>query len=207
MIDAAAIRAGRMRSDPFRWTTLGSVVPGDAAADLARTFPADGFVESARDGETKSYQLAARPIASQATLPEPWSLLVQGLRSDDYRVALEQLSGVSLAGVEPELTLWRYGPGCWLSPHVDKPDKILTHLFYFNPGWQRDWGGCLRILRSSEIDDVVDEVVPLAGESVVLVRSDASWHAVLPVGVERAGRRVRTSLTAIFSRGPSGGAC
>jgi len=59
-------------------------------------------------------------------------------------------------------------------------------------------GGCLTILRSSNVTSHVFQVAPLAGNSVVLVRSGKSWHAVSPVVTRR--RRSRRSLAVSFHR-------
>lgn len=203
-IDCGAIRATRMRHDPFAWAPVPGVVDKNAAGGLVDTFPEDGFLESARAASDKSYQLASRQVLPRGfdvdddPLPEPWPQLIEALRSDEYRRGMEELSGLSLADKRLELSLWRFGPGCWLSPHRDKPAKILTHVLYFNVDWERSWGGCLQILRSENASDVAAEVVPVPGESVVVVRSESSWHAVSRVRTEIAGARVRRSLTAIF---------
>jgi Rps23 Pro-64 3,4-dihydroxylase Tpa1-like proline 4-hydroxylase len=79
---------------------------------------------------------------------------------------------------------------------VDLKDKIVTHVFYFNRAWDKTDGGCLTILRSPSMADVVADVAPLLGNSSVLVRSDKSWHAVSRV-VEGC-RRSRRSMTVTF---------
>jgi len=47
--------------------------------------------------------------------------------------------------------------------------------------WKQEWSGALRILCSSDIDDCAREVLPRAGVSVIMVRTDLSWHAVSAV--------------------------
>ena len=61
-----------------------------------------------------------------------------------------------------------YGPGAWLGPHLDLKDKIVTHVLYFNQTWNQADGGCLNILNSAEMNDIVATVRPIVGNSSVL---------------------------------------
>lgn len=74
----------------------------------------------------------------------------------------------------------------------------MTHVFYFNENWDPKNGGCLNILRSSDISDSIAESPPIVGNSAVVVRADNSWHAVTPVtnGVHTS----RRSMNVIFYR-------
>jgi hypothetical protein len=47
--------------------------------------------------------------------------------------------------------------------------------------WPDDAGGRLLIHSRKDVTGVHAQVVPLAGTSVVVVRSDNSWHSVEPV--------------------------
>jgi SM-20-related protein len=49
--------------------------------------------------------------------------------------------------------------------------------------------GWLSILRSSDPGDEVGRVAPLLGSAAILVRSERSWHQVLPVRRPRSGYR------------------
>jgi hypothetical protein len=49
------------------------------------------------------------------------------------------------------------------------------------------------------MDDIADVVTPIPAISVVIVRSERSWHAVAPV-TANAGSTVRLSVTATFRR-------
>jgi len=95
-----------------------------------------------------------------------------------------------------EINAIRYSPGAWLGPHLDLKEKIVTHILYFNDAWRREDGGCLRILRSADPSDVAMEVLPVVGNSAVVVRSDKSWHAVSRVADGCA--RSRRSVNVIF---------
>ncbi len=131
-------------------------------------------------------------------LSAEWRELGQQLASPAHREALGSLIGLDLSDAPFEANLFHYGPRYLLEPHCDLPDKIVTHVLYFNEAWDPADGGCLRILRSSNSDDLATEVTPLVGSSVVLVRSESSWHGVPAVrpGVAQS----RRSLTATFCR-------
>jgi Rps23 Pro-64 3,4-dihydroxylase Tpa1-like proline 4-hydroxylase len=79
-------------------------------------------------------------------------------------------------------------------------DKIVTHVFYFNKFWRKDDGGCLSILRSSDMFDEFASVSPIIGSSVVLLRSEKSWHSVSRVA--KNCRRSRRSMTVTFGLRP-----
>ena len=154
------------------------------------------------DGE-KHYEYEARALihlGEAATLFDglspAWQRLASDLLSPAYRQAMSRLTGQNLMTAPIEAYVCHYGPGAWLGPHLDLKDKIVTHVFYFNESWDVANGGCLRILRSSDIADVVAQISPVVGNSSVLVRSDKSWHAVSPVA--RGCRDSRRSMNVIF---------
>jgi Rps23 Pro-64 3,4-dihydroxylase Tpa1-like proline 4-hydroxylase len=97
-----------------------------------------------------------------------------------------------------EVNAFHYGPGCSLGAHRDLPEKIVTHVLYFNHSWNPQDGGCLRILRSSDVCDAAAEVLPITGNSAVIVRSETSWHAVSHVVNNAASSR--RSVTVTFFR-------
>jgi hypothetical protein len=178
--------------------------PNDAAA-LAANFPTDHYrVVNGRD--EKAYRYDARPFIglgmSEVRFPErlspEWRALGADLSSAAYRRALGELVGLDLEDLPAEVNLFHYGPRSLLDPHPDLPDKVVTHVLYFNDSWDRADGGCLRILRSSNAEDFAKEILPLVGSSAVIVRSDNSWHAVPAVrpDVDRS----RRSMTVTFYR-------
>jgi len=107
--------------------------------------------------------------------------LAADLLSDHYREALAQLVGASLDGALMEASIWRWDADAHLGPHRDLAEKIVTQVFYLSSNWDPEWGGCLRILRSSDAEDVAAELPPTNGMASVLVRSESSWHAVSEV--------------------------
>jgi hypothetical protein len=112
--------------------------------------------------------------------------------------AMSRLTGIDLSKLRMEVNAFHYGPGAWRGPHVDLPNKIVTHVLYFNPSWNIADGGCLKILRSGDMNDSACVVPPIVGSSAVLVHSDKSWHAVSRV--DRDCEESRRSITVTFYR-------
>jgi Rps23 Pro-64 3,4-dihydroxylase Tpa1-like proline 4-hydroxylase len=108
------------------------------------------------------------------------------------------LTGCDLTRAPMEVNVFHYGPGAQLGPHPDLPDKIVTHVLYFNRSWNPADGGCLSILRSANPLDLAAEIVPVVGNSAIIVRSDKSWHAVSRVVSDSASSR--RSVTVTFYR-------
>jgi Rps23 Pro-64 3,4-dihydroxylase Tpa1-like proline 4-hydroxylase len=95
-----------------------------------------------------------------------------------------------------EINVVHYGPGAWLGPHVDLKEKVVTHVLYFNEAWDPQLGGCLNILKSSDPGDVHATIPPVVGNSVLLVRSNHSWHSVSRVAAQC--QTSRRSVNVIF---------
>ena len=129
-------------------------------------------------------------------LSPAWRALVRDLLSPEYRSALAQITGRDLTLALMEINAVHYGPGAWLGPHLDLKEKMITHVLYFNARWDLHHGGCLNILRSANPDDVSARILPVLGNSALLVRSNQSWHSVSRVVKEC--KTSRRSVNVIF---------
>jgi Rps23 Pro-64 3,4-dihydroxylase Tpa1-like proline 4-hydroxylase len=142
--------------------------------------------------------MGADTITNPDDLSEAWRTLALDLLSPEYRAAMTTLTGCDLTEAPMEVNVFHYGPGGSMDAHRDLPEKIVTHVLYFNRSWNATDGGCLRILRSSDPSDMVAEIPPLAGYSSVIIRSENSWHAVSRVASDAAISR--RSVTVTFYR-------
>jgi hypothetical protein len=186
MIDLTKITPRALSVEPYKWAFIsGLFSPADGEA-LVKDFPRDHFkTVEGYDGE-KGYQYEARSLvamgpdtSSRAEFLSPaWRRLAEELSSPAYREAMSRLTGLKLADLPMEANVFHYGRSAWLGPHVDLEDKVVSHIFYFNAVWDESNGGCLTVLRSADMAQAVKIIPPLVGNSVVLVRSDNSWHAV-----------------------------
>ncbi len=195
-----------LETTPYRWGVVTDLFAPTVGRELIATYPSTPYrTVVGRDGE-KSYKYEARrlmglgddPPADPEDLAPIWRTLAGELCSSRYRAAMSALTGCELASAPIEINVFHYGPGSWLGPHVDLADKLVTHVLYFNAAWEPCDGGCLRILRSSQVDDVVAELSPVVGTSSIVVRSDRSYHAVTPVSP--LSRDTRRSATVTFYR-------
>ncbi|MFJ6569424.1 2OG-Fe(II) oxygenase [Streptomyces sp. NPDC091292] len=206
VLDLAALRRADLAARPYHWAELPDTLrgaEGRTAHRLEAEFPTRGFelTERTDGGAGKTYRTRnlpliaqGRPVAdSRSALTPLWQLLVDELAASDYREAVAEATGRPLDGCLVEARAVRYGPGYWIAPHTDRADKVVTQLWYFNSVWPAHWRGTLRILGSPDPDDVRAEVAPRQGSSVLLVRSDESWHSVTPVSSDAAEDR-RTLL-------------
>jgi SM-20-related protein len=206
MLELARISRAQLHTEPYRWAEIGELFRLADAQKLAETYPMDHFKKLAGKGGEKDYDYDARSLlrmgaatASFAgSLSPAWRNLALDLASAGYRNAMSLLIGLDLSEAPLEVNVFHFGPGSSLGPHPDLSDKLVTHVLYFNRAWQPAEGGCLQILRSASADDVAHEIVPLVGNSAVIVRADNSWHAVAPViGTSHESRR---SVTVTFYR-------
>jgi Rps23 Pro-64 3,4-dihydroxylase Tpa1-like proline 4-hydroxylase len=129
-----------------------------------------------------------------ADLSSAWLQLARELQESSYRDALALATGVDLSAARLGAAFWRYPRAGFLGPHVDEPYKLVSHVIYFSDDWSPSWGGELRIL--DDAGALHSFVTPSLGNSVVVVRSQNSWHEVAPVSSDSAS--VRKSLQVVF---------
>ena len=204
MLDLTQIARRSLETQPYSWAEIDDLFSPKDGAALAETYPGDHFKTlNAHDGE-KQYLYECRSLLGMgvdtvsypAELSGAWLKLAHDLLSPEYRTAMSLLTGYDLTSAPIEANVFHYGPGASLGPHLDLPAKRVTHVLYFNTRWNPEDGGCLSILRSGNPDDVAANILPLVGNSAVLVRSNRSWHAVQRV-VDGC-RRSRRSVTVTF---------
>jgi Rps23 Pro-64 3,4-dihydroxylase Tpa1-like proline 4-hydroxylase len=206
MLDLTQITRRKLEVQPYSWAEIdGLFAPADAAA-LAATYPRDHFkTVRGHDGE-KEYEYESRSLVGlgaatpthAAELSEAWLALALDLVSAEYRTAMSLLTGYDLSVAPVEANVFHFGAGACLGPHLDLAAKLVTHVLYFNRTWTRADGGCLSILGSNDPTDIAAEILPLVGNSSVIVRSERSWHAVSRVA--EGCCRSRRSVTVTFYR-------
>jgi len=203
LMKLAHMRHHRLETDPYRWAAITNLFNPDDAARLAATYPCDHFKLVAGYGGEKDYEYEARAligmgedvIAFPDDLSDAWRALAGDLLSPEYRAAMTALTGCDLMQAPMEANVFHYGPGHSLGAHRDLPEKLVTQVLYFNRSWNNANGGCLRILRSHDADDLVAEIPPIVGYSSVIVRSENSWHAVSRVASDSASSRRSVTVT------------
>jgi len=208
MLNCRQLEEGSLQQDPFEWAFVDRLFTTADAAAIAGSYPMDHFkTVRGNDGE-KGYEYDVRSLihmgaqsASKAEhLAPAWQQLATDLLSEEYRGAMSRLTNHDLKDLVIEANVFHYGPNDWMGPHLDLKEKVITHVLYFNDSWNPADGGCLNILRSSTPSDVHTEVPPIVGNSVVLVRSEKSWHSVSR-NVGASGRSRRSMTVTFYPRG------
>ncbi|HMJ25924.1 MAG TPA: 2OG-Fe(II) oxygenase [Pyrinomonadaceae bacterium] len=193
-----------LKTEPFRWAAIDELFSPPDAAVLADAFPHDHFKRLSHYGGDKDSEYEARSLLGMGaqTVSRPqklscaWRELASDFLSPAYRSAMSLVVGCDLSDAPLEVNVFHYPPGGVLGPHSDLPDKIVTHILFFNQVWNDKDGGVLTILRSADPQDIFTTISPVVGSSAVLVRSENSWHAVSPVA--KSCPLSRRSLTATF---------
>jgi SM-20-related protein len=106
------------------------------------------------------------------------------LQSEEMRAAFEQKFGIDLTDRPTTLTVrgrCRMKDG---KVHTDSRSKLVTVLVYLNETWDAG-GGRLRLLRSDNIDDVIEEAPPELGTMIAFINRENAWHGHLPFDGER----------------------
>jgi SM-20-related protein len=189
VLDLGVIDRAELRTKPYRWGHVGPLASAADLARLAQTVPLDTAEVRADSDGRRSWSYRVRGLVGMGgrravrphELDPVWRALADDLGGDAYRAALSRLTGVDLTDLDLEVNVFSYPTGGYQEPHPDLPEKVVTHVLWFNEGWEPAHGGCLRILRSRDEQDVDQELLPELGWSAVFVRSDHSWHSVTAV--------------------------
>lgn len=205
MLNFQSIRTTTMQTVPYNWALIENLLSTEASLELTASFPQQEFRLSEGEGygylwgkmlahsEDISSMLRSsddrwrqrmaegRLTSDLGHLSHLWRQLIEGFWTDSYRQALAEMSGLELKDCAIDIGFRRYNVGHLHRPHTDEPNKVLTHLLFFNQQWSVDWGGCLRILKDSQPESAFQDILPLSHSSVVIVRSDNSWHTVTPL--------------------------
>ena len=166
-LDAAAIAAAPLNSEPYEWAFVPSAIPSrflDEVLTDAPTIPDRG-----------SYGLPdlKRGPRFEAVLKE--------LLSDDFRHLVERKMGLDLSNNPPVIlmmgnTTGNYNEGY---AHPDSRHKIVTVIVGFTREWPYERGR-LRVLNGPDRNDYAFEFAPEFGSMLMFKVSDKSWHGFLP---------------------------
>lgn len=194
MLDFQLFKKGKVTNDPYTWAHIVPVMEEPNAKKLMETFPQKKLKDSVSNKQ--HYKLRdctcidngeLMPLASE--IDPVWHELFEDLLKQEYRNIVSKLMQTSLDNCFLKVRLCEYGAGCWMLPHTDRIDRVVTQIFYLTP-WDTKWGGTLKILYSDNINDVAQEIIPTFNTSVMFARSDTSYHAVAPVNINTCKPRL-----------------
>ncbi|MEH2084292.1 MAG: 2OG-Fe(II) oxygenase [Nostoc sp.] len=184
MLNFNSITTAIAQETPYHWAFLSNLFSFEDSLELAKSYPQSGFE---RVGD-KSKNFLVLPIVDETKdtikpykLNTLWQELINDLCTSAYRLALTSLTGLDLMNDLMYIYFFCYDPESSFPPHPDGDAIRMVQLFYFNQDWDTSWGGCLRILKDESIESLYQEIPPQLNTSVILVKSDNSWHCVTPV--------------------------
>lgn len=193
---------------PFPWWDFKEFLTPEGFETLCRDFPALELFEyhenRSRSGagqrpHNRYYLAYQRSIYHREDAPEAgivekqdlsqsWQQFLEELETSlVYRDFIKQTLNVSEFDVR---YVWHAGKtGSEVSPHLDHPKKLGTHIFYFNTSedWDPAWGGELVVLGGKLTPGVNPEfssfttstpVSNVDNHSFLFKNEDKGWHGV-----------------------------
>lgn len=208
LFDSAGFKANR----PFPWCNLQGLLTAEGFKSLYDNFPSldlfeqhSGIKRGNNQRPHNRYYLAyensiyrqedredsSKGVVKLSQLPQPWQSFIQTINTHEpYRELIKSLFDVLDYRVR---FAWHVGfNGCEVSPHVDSPDKIGTHILYFNTSddWLEDWGGAPLVLdgkqtaaRNPDYPDFTSaqSVSIIDNRSFLFKNAPDAWHGVKPL--------------------------
>jgi Rps23 Pro-64 3,4-dihydroxylase Tpa1-like proline 4-hydroxylase len=186
MLNYNGLRSLKLHQEPFRYVAHdNSILGAEYAGSLCEEFP-----EIADVGHVDSKNVA---------VSKSWKVFLDEIASSDYRLAMEQVTGLDLSCFQVGIGFRRLSKLSHGAPHCDVPRKRVTHLIYFNKEWPRDTGR-LRILRSGNLEDVQETITPLNGHGVIFRVGSKSFHGFEPIEGERKAIQINFERTSMWSK-------
>lgn len=188
VINLKKVKQLRINKLPYSYGKISGIFDPGIHSQLCAECPDIGFIYCEASGEDKTYSMHMRKLFDSrdesidaADLTPLWADFVLQLLSKEYVMSMSQHAQIDLSKCAVEINCWKYARGGWLSAHTDKPNKVISQLFYMNEFWDESWGGAFCVLNSGRNNDVHEEIFPTSNTSLVLLRSDNSWHSVAPL--------------------------
>jgi len=198
-LDLTALAQARAVTEPFDYVVVPDFITASQQSTAIENFP-------------KIEHGGSYPLSS-VDIPSPFQDLLDELDSPAFEQVIERKFNVELKG-KPKLFslrgICRNKDG---KIHTDSKEKIITVLLYINKPWTGK-GGRLRMLKSHNLNDYVDEVAPDVGTLLIFRRSDNSFHGHEPFDGKRCSiqlnwlttdnrrlfQTLRHQLSAIFKK-------
>lgn len=202
---------------PFPWCNLQGFLTESGFRKLHESFPSLALFEEHSNIERgygqrphNRYYLAyessiyhqngqQKGVVKQSELPAAWQLFLTELTTNpQYRSFMCAAFGVSDYRVR---LAWHVGfNGCEVSPHVDSPDKIGTHILYFNTSadWSENWGGSTLVLDGKQTAAQNPDYKDFTAASAIRIMDNYSflfrnqpeaWHGVEPLSCPEGSYR------------------
>ena len=171
MLDFDLLRAAPAATRPYRHFVATGVLSNADAAQVRADYPAI----------TKPGYLPLSKLESSGAFAD----LIGDLNSVELAQVLSHQLDIDLTDKPRMITVRRLSQASDGPPHTDSQSKLVTMLTYLNETWDGTSAGCIRVLNSSDLNDYLTEVSPLAGTVFAFRREAESWHGHLPFTGER----------------------
>lgn len=174
---------------------INSPIKANLLSDLENNYPPEEFFNRASGTTGKDYKFSIAEICNRNIFANDvnkfnpiWQDLLSDLFSDNYTALLSKMINIDLMHKPRSGGFYRLKQNDYVAIHLDKPHKILTQLFYFNPIWDRNFGGFLSLHNENNPDQPFLNLPPLSIYSIIILRTDNSWHSVSRVNSDTALR-------------------
>jgi len=164
------LRSATLKTEPYEYVVVPNFVRSEALAAIGPEYP-------------KIEQGGSFPLNS-LTYGKTFERFCDELQGDELRAVFEQKFDMDLTDRPTTLTVrgrCRMKDG---KVHTDSRSKLVTVLVYLNENWDQA-GGRLRLLRSDDIEDVIEEAPPELGTMIAFINRENAWHGHLPFDGER----------------------
>lgn len=177
LLDEVAIAGAELRHDPYDFAFVDQAIPlqyRDRVLADAPPIPYRG-----------SYGLPSLRYGPR------FGAAIQDLLSPRFQRLVEQKFDIDLSPYPPVIVMMGNTTGNYNEgyAHPDSKHKIITVLLGFSREWPYERGR-LRVLRSSDREDVAFEFPPEFGKMLMFRVCDHSWHGFLP----QKGQRMSLQL-------------
>jgi SM-20-related protein len=169
-LDLSLLAKARLVTEPYEYVIVPQFVKPSALSAIAPAYP-------------KIEQGGSFPLNS-LKFGETFDRFCQELQGEELRTAFEEKFDMDLTDRPTTLTVrgrCRMKDG---KVHTDSRSKLVTVLVYLNDTWDAG-GGRLRLLRSDDINDVIEEAPPELGTMIAFINRENAWHGHLPFDGER----------------------
>jgi hypothetical protein len=171
-LDESAIAAATLNRDPYDFAFVEEAIPA--------RFRDEVLADAPQIPDRGSYAMRSLNYGPH------FGAVLEELMSARFRRLVENKFDIDLSRYPPVAVMMgntsgRYNEGY---AHPDSKHKIITVLVGFTPSFPYERGR-LRVLRSSDREDVAFEYTPEFGHMLLFRVCDHSWHGFLPQKAQR----------------------
>ncbi len=171
-LDEAAIAEAMLNRDPYDFAFVEKAIRGEFRDQILADVP--------KIPDRGSYSMNSLDYGPS------FGAVLQELMSERFRHVVEKKFDLDLSRCPPVAVMMgntsgRYNEGY---AHPDSKHKIITILVGFTPYFPYERGR-LRVLRSSDREDMAFEFTPEFGHMLLFRVCDHSWHGFLPQKAQR----------------------